>query len=204
MNRTLFGSLELLCAIGLCLGGGAIAFPQASLAQPLHLAQAAPSTSPPSIWKLFRPVGGGFSVLMPGEPVPMGASFQVQTVPLTLRQFVAAQQDDQVIYMAGWLDLPGDRLEGPTVASSLDSVREGFRSRLKGSVVQEFDLQLEGNPGRHFKLEALVGDRPYSITQRVYLKGNRLYQVTAMVPQTLESNLVQSVSGFLQSFRFVP
>lgn len=141
---------------------------------------------------------------MPGNPVPVGASFEVSGIPLRLKQYVTSQQNDAVIYMVGWTDLPPNRLSEVSAKASLDSVRDGVRERLKGQLVHEFNVQLAGSPGRHFKMRAVVDNLPYSVTQRVYLKGNRIYQLTAMVPQRIEFDLTQSISGFMTSFAFVP
>lgn len=140
---------------------------------------------------------------MPGEPTPLGASFEVKGIPLNLQQFVSSQQNDTVVYMAGWLDLPSSELREVPVQASLDSVQEGFRSRLNGEVLHAFDVKLSGNPGRHYKMNAWIDNRSYSVTQRVYLKENRIYQLTAMVPRRIEFDLTRSVQGFLKSFQFV-
>jgi hypothetical protein len=170
----------------------------------------APFAAPPaqaqgegkSVWQTFTPSGGRFSILMPEPPVPLGTSFSVAGQEMQLQQFVASQQNDQVVYMAGWMDLPEGGVKPSEVERSLNSVREGFRNRLGGQLLQEFPLTLSGHPGRHFKLLAQVDNRPYLVTQRIYLRGDRLYQVTTMVPKNLEGNLQGSTSGFLKSFKF--
>ncbi len=156
-----------------------------------------------SVWQTFQPKEGGFSILMPGEPTPLGASFEVKGIPLNLRQFVSSQQNDTVVYMAGWLDLPSSELREVPVKASLDSVQEGFRARLNGEILHAFEVKLSGNPGRHYKMNAWIDNRSYSVTQRVYLKENRIYQLTAMVPRRIEFDLTRSVQGFLKSFQFV-
>lgn len=172
----------------------------ASLPSAVPLAQA--QTGGKSVWQTFAPTGGRFSILMPDTPVPLGTSFSVAGREMQLQQFVASQQNDQVVYMVGWMDLPEGGVKPSEVESSLNSVRDGFRNRLGGQLLQEFPLALSGHPGRHFKLSAQVDNRPYLVTQRVYLRGDRLYQITTMVPRPLEGNLQGSISGFLKSFKF--
>lgn len=182
----------------LLLGGG-----MALVSEPVLPMAQAQSSSAKSVWQTFNPSGGRFSILMPGTPVPLGTSFTVEGQEMQLQQFVSAQQNDQVVYMAGWLDLPEGGIQAGAMADSLDSVRDGFRQRLNGKLLQEFEMTLSGHPGRHFKLSAKVDNRDYLITQRVYLRGDRLYQITTMVPQNLESSLQGSITGFLKSFKFL-
>lgn len=182
----------------LLLGGG-----MAMVSAPgLPIAQAQSSTAK-SVWRTFNPSGGRFSILMPDSPVPLGTAFSVGGQEMQLQQFVSSQQNDQVVYMAGWMDLPGGGVKPGELESSLDSVRDGFRSRLNGKLLQEFQLTLAGHPGRHFKMSAQVDNRPYLVTQRVYLRNDRLYQITTMVPSRLEGSLQGSISGFLKSFKFL-
>lgn len=190
MTSKLFAPF-LTCA--LLLGSGI------TLSTPLEEAQA---QTRKSVWQTFQPSGGRFSILMPGEPVPLGTAFTVDGQEMQLQQFVSSQQNDQVIYMAGWMDLPAGGLPGGGLDRSLDSVRDGFRNRLGGRLLQEFPLTLAGSKGRHFKLQAQVDNRSYLVTQRVYLHRDRLYQITVMVPQELEGSLQGSIMGFLRSFKF--
>lgn len=185
--------------IGTLLIGGGMAMVSAPV---LPIAQAQ-SSAAKSVWQTFNPSGGRFSILMPGSPVPLGTSFTVEGQEMQLQQFVSAQQNDQVVYMAGWMDLPKGGIRAGELEDSLDSVRDGFRKRLDGRLLQEFTMTLSGHPGRHFKMSARVDNRDYVITQRVYLRGDRLYQLTTMVPQGLEGSLQGSVSGFLKSFKFL-
>ena len=182
----------------LLLGGG-----MAMLSTPVLPIAQAQSSGTKSVWKTFNPSGGRFSILMPGDPVPLGTSFNVGGQEMQLQQFVSAQQNDQVVYMAGWMDLPEGGIQAVELEGSLDSVRDGFRKRLNGKLLQEFEMTLSGHPGRHFKMSARVDNRDYLITQRVYLQGDRLYQITTMVPQRLEGSLQGSINGFLKSFKFL-
>ena len=185
--------------IGSLLLAGSVAL----IVEPTVPAAWAQSSATKSVWKTFNPSGGRFSILMPGSPVPLGTSFTVEGREMKLQQFVSAQQNDQVVYMAGWMDLPEGGLPAERRASSLDSVRDGFRKRLNGKLLQEFEMTLSGHPGRHFKMSARVDNRDYLITQRVYLRGDRLYQITTMVPRRLEGSLTGSINGFLKSFKFL-
>lgn len=181
------------------------------LACTLLLGSASPVALPPqpilaqvgrSAWRTFQPSGGRFSILMPGDPVPLGTAFSVAGKELQLQQFVSSQQNDQVIYMAGWIDLPGKNIQGAAIERSLDTMRDGFRNNLNARLLHEFPLTLGGARGRHFKMQAQIDNRRYLVTQRLYVRGNRLFQITAMVPQTMESSLQGSVIGFLRSFKF--
>lgn len=198
----------------LLLGGGGLAMvsapvvPQAQAQSSVTQASDTPSngtksSGTKSVWKTFNPSGGRFSILMPGAPVPLGTAFVVEGQEMQLQQFVSSQQNDQVVYMAGWMDLPEGGLPSGELQSSLDSVRDGFRKRLNGKLLKEFKMTLSGHPGRHFKMSAQIDNRAYLITQRVYLRGDRLYQITTMVPERLEGSLRGSISGFLKSFKFL-
>lgn len=144
------------------------------------LAQAQP-------WTRFNSPEGRFSVLMPANPLREEQTKEVRGDKVVMRFFTAGSE--QGVFIVAYADYK----MGPA-KQELDANRDSFLRGMKATLISESDIKLQENPGREIRAER---DR-LSIRSRIYLIGNRYYQVVAITPATLPGNL--QADRFLASF----
>lgn len=120
---------------------------------------------------------GGFRACLPGKPVE-----KEQATPAGKLHLLTVKDGD-ADWTVSWIDLPTAAKEPPEkVEARLDGVRERMVERLRAKVVSEVKVQLDGKyPGRDLLLD-LPRDEG-RLRTRVYLAGNRLYQITLRGPK---------------------
>jgi len=120
-------------------------------------------------WIKVTPVGAGFSVLMPAKPeeeVKSGGDFTLHLFSITTAK---------AIYLAGYGDYaPSLKL---SVDAELTANRDKFLKGLNATLVGSKQIILDGRPGLEFTGES----EQASFKSRVYLSGNRVYQIAVAV-----------------------
>lgn len=139
-------------------------------------------------WVKLEPLGGGFSVSMPKTPREEVAR-QDQYI---LHLFSA--QNDKAIYTAAYIDYaPSIQLNIMTeLVSNRDSYLDGLKARLTSSR----NITVEGRAGLEFTAES---DKA-SFRSRIFIFGNRLYQIAAAVMDGNDDS--ENVKRFFDSFKF--
>ena len=135
---------------------------------------------------------GNFSVSIPAAP-----SEQVQkSGSLTIHQFVATQDD--VAYIIIYVDYPAGMIKPGMEERVLNAARDGATGNSKGRLLKERHIKLQGKyPGR--ELLVLTADGKTAVKDRIYLVGNRMYQV--MVSGTQEKLATPEIKAYLDSFQ---
>ncbi|MCI0456986.1 MAG: DUF1559 domain-containing protein [Gemmataceae bacterium] len=128
-------------------------------------------------WKEYSPAGAGCTVLMPpGQIIPL--TQDVPTPQGKSRLYVhTIQKDVMTKYALLYGDLPGGAKPGLEEAI-LNGARDGIPGKVPGArITNEEKITLGTYPGR-----ALTVDMPKVglIRARVYLVGNRLYQLMVL------------------------
>lgn len=141
---------------------------------------------------------GKFRVKFPGRPKVDSKELGsgpggVQAIPVTTER---VEGSNGVVYAVTFADYP-DTFLGVKAKTVLDGVRDGMKGK-DGVVKQDNEITLGGTiPGREVRIEA--GKRV--VRARVYLAGNRLYQV--MVTGDRQPADGKSADEFLRSFELV-
>lgn len=139
-----------------------------------------------SEWVKLAPVGGGFSILMPGkaeERVDPSDQF-------TFHLFSVST--DKTIYLAGWGDYaPSIKLDpdGELIAN-----RDNFLKGVSATLIDSKKTTLEGRAGLEFSGES---DQA-SFKSRVYIFGNRVHQIAVAVLKGQDDT--DNVNRFFASF----
>ena len=146
-------------------------------------------------WIRLAPAGGGFAVMVPSQPE--------ETTPnkgqlFTSKIYTAVVKDasaTRVIYLAGVGDY------APTVKvdpqGELNANRDNFIKELSGmKLLRSRNITLDGRPGIEFTGES---DRA-TVHCRFYVKGNRVFQLAAMIFKGVDET--ENVSKFFDSFAF--
>jgi len=120
-------------------------------------------------WIRVAPVGGGFTVMMPGKPneeAKPGADFTSHLFTVTT---------DKAIYLAAYADYaPNITLN---VSGELAANRDNFLKALDAKLIDSKEISMDGHTGLEFTGES---DQA-SFKSRVYLFGNRIHQIGVAV-----------------------
>jgi|GEM_PF-643709 len=128
-------------------------------------------------WQTFSSKEGGFSLLLPGQPKEQRQPINTATGSVDAIMYIT--EVGNTAFGAGFSDFPGS-------ASNVDpqqvlaGARDGAAKNVNGTVVDEKPIELAGHPGLEIAVEipaaaAVPGGAMYR--GRIYLVGNRLYQV---------------------------
>ncbi len=167
----------------------------AGLALPVTLMDAPPAGSQataPSIWKVFKSDVGGFSLLMPGQPLESQSDGVIS--------YSVTRAKESVTYTVSYIDFPTNPTkEANGVTEAFMGIKDGIVEE-GGKIQQEQTIALKGSfPGKELRVAMPDG----SLTRvRSYIVGKRLYLVMASTNN--EKALKQSLQGFLDSFRVKP
>ena len=139
---------------------------------------------------LYRSEAGNFGVAMPGTPK------ETQQAAGAIPIHAITSEAAGVTYNVTYNDVPADLATPEKADGVLDRTSSGLAASGKNKVLETQGVHLVGHPGREVDFEA--GTRRG--TSRIYLIGNRLYQVMAVGPG---ATLPASAEAFLDSFRLL-
>jgi hypothetical protein len=146
-------------------------------------------------WNKFSPEGGNFSVLMPGKPKLEVENKVGRFGPYT--SYLFSETNGGTIYMVGWTDYdPSLRLN---VQGELNTTRDNFIRSVNGALATEIEINHDGHSGIEFT--ATMMDAKFYVISRVYVVGNRPYQIAAVTKAKFDRT---DVNRFLWSFKFDP
>ena len=139
-------------------------------------------------WVRVAPVGGGFTVMMPGKPeeeVKPGQDFTSHLFTVTT---------DKAIYLAAYADYaPKIKLN---VIAELVANRDNFLKALDAKLIDNKEITMDGHTGLEF-----TGESDQALFKsRVYLFGNRVHQIGVAVFKGKDD--AANVDRFFGSFSF--
>lgn len=151
----------------------------------------------PAGWSRLDSAEGRFTVLMPGPAAPkdeVTTKSDPQVGTYTAHTFT--KTTDKSVFVVGWLDYAPE--VNVDVRGELTSSRDTFVRRLKGRLVSERPIALEGHPG----LEYTAENDQAVVKVHTYVVGRRPYAIVAVTFKGFDDS--QNVSAFLSSFRLKP
>lgn len=149
-------------------------------------------------WCTFSSPEGGFSVEAPGVLEKKVAMMETMIGPVSFTAYVL--EEDRILYMAGYCDWPDSLVERKAAGDLLTFAIEGAINNLKGKVTRNTEIAMGTSPGRELIVDLVTMNQEHTI--RVYLVGNRMYQLSVVIPKRDEFK--QHRSRFLGSFRLAP
>lgn len=149
----------------------------------------------------FTSEQGGFSVM---SPVPLEESTQSidsELGPIEIHFYMG--EDNGRAYMVGYSDYPQDFVDQTDPQVLLDGARDGAVGNINGKLVSEIKVLLEDqHPGREIVATAILDqDQEGTLKERVFLVGNRLYQIVVIAPSGEMST--QEMDDFIKSFKLL-
>ena len=147
-------------------------------------------------WRLYASVDGGFSIDLPSDPSDISREQPAPDGPVRVHALECRPTFTAWSYGVSWLDRHDpDAANAP--AKVLAVIQRETLEKLKGTLVAERDLALEGNPGRQFELKA-SGRR---VVERFYMVRSRLYFLCIDAPEIDMPADGDRFRGFLDSFK---
>ncbi len=161
------------------------------------LALTAGCAKPVDHWRAFSPPGGRFSILLPGPAV--------EQIPKTTTGFeakkytiVSAMSNFSGLSVA-YADQPDRSGFQADTNKIFDALREQARVDLRGQLLGEKQITLQGYPGR--ELRFLIADG-HTVLQRIYLVNKRLYSLLIIAgSKGIDS---PDAERFMNSFKVLP
>lgn len=150
-----------------------------------------------SPWKDFHSKAGGFSVSMPGTPVEKRQAYHTQAGPIEAHFFTVETDRGSLVYMVVYGDYPEALMAANDKEMLLDAARDGAVGNIRGTLLGDRSISMEGHPGR--ELQVLSSDGRLALKMRIFLVNNRQYQVVAVTPR--EARSPEDRDRFLDSFR---
>jgi hypothetical protein len=139
-------------------------------------------------WVRLAPPGGGFSIMMPGK-----AKEEVQpSADFTLHMYDVDTANG--IYMAGYGDY-APRIHLDPVGE-LAANRDNFLKGLNAELIESKNISLDGHAGLEFTGKS--SDNFFK--SRVYLIGNRVYQIAVAIDSSKDDTA--NINRFFTSFAF--
>jgi hypothetical protein len=158
----------------------------------------APATPQP---QAFTSAAGGFSVMAPG---PVEEKIQSLDIPLAGKIDMHAFNGHKgnISYVVAYADYPVEIVSQRDPEKVLDGSRDGMVGNINGKLLTEFKISIDGYPGREIVVDTKIGDgQDATIKARLYLVGNRLYQLIALAPK---GEGLGDMQPFLESFALLP
>ena len=148
----------------------------------------------------FKSAAGRFAVTAPKTLQESSQDLELQSGKIILYLF--STQQDNIGYFVSYCDYPPETMAHGDLEKMLDGSRDGALSNVKGELVSETKITLEGNPGRELVMEtADESGRRATIKGRLFMVKNRLYQVMVVAPRSQAAD--KEVDQFIQSFKLL-
>lgn len=148
-------------------------------------------------WRVFTSDAGGFKVLMPGTPKPQTQSVNTAAGTIDVTMYIV--EVDHGAYAVGFSDFPQEMVAQADPQAVLEGAMNGSASNMGGSVTSSRDITLGAISGKEFTAAVRINEADDAAYKgRVYLAGNRLYQVFMCGLKGRTS--AKEIDHFLRSF----
>ena len=149
----------------------------------------------PETWLRLAPSGADYAVMLPGKAEEQ--TVNNDRVSATLYTLTTKDgSSTRVIYLVRVGEYSSTIKVDPQVKLPAD--RDSFIKRLPGmKLLESHNITLDGRDG----IELTGESNTATVTARFYVKGNRVYQLAALVSKGLDEK--ENVMKFLDSFAFV-
>lgn len=167
------------------------------------------ATPPPAVesnaqaWKTSLSEGGGFTVLMPGQPAKEGHVVQTDAGPLP--SFSLTLKTGMADYIVVYTDFPKTFADSNLLKSAYDSGRDNLLKSSSLTLVNERDISIDGYTGRQIAAEG----KGRLLNDRIVAVGKRLYQVMIITRDYRSGSPAgvklyeTNINKFLDSFKLV-
>jgi hypothetical protein len=143
---------------------------------------------------------GKFSITAPGELKEELQSVDTDVGKIDIHMYTLEKSGRA--YVVGYSDYPQEMINQTDPQKLLDGGRDGAMKNVSGKLIKEKKITLKENPGRELVLDGTsASGQEATIMARLFLVGNRLYQVMVVTPKGADSS--SETSDFLGSFKLL-
>jgi|GEM_PF-1351105 len=149
----------------------------------------------------FTSEEGYFSISFPGMPTESSQEISTELGPITI--FLYTYEYRNGVYLASYLDYPGEIIEQSDPYDILDAAQSGAVGNVNGQLISSKDIDIATYPGKEIVFNIPKSERmpPGGIGKaRFYLVDNRLYQIMSIQGG---SKLSAATNQFLDSFELL-
>lgn len=151
-----------------------------------------------SIWRTITSTPGGFTVLMPGEPVRRWQSVPTSAGEANFFGYLVVRPQDETRYYMAYSYFPHS-LDEVSIDEVFDDILEGIQPQVKGDfeppTVSRDSIEFDDVRATQYILEYKDN---YTAIYRFYFIGKRIYQQAVFSKKA--EHLPQSIEGFFGSF----
>ncbi len=127
-------------------------------------------------WVTYRSPDGAFTAEFPAAPTKETKTIETDIGKIPYTTVMAELYDGQVAFGVAYNVYP-EEIRQANPQSVLDGARDGATESLKGKLVGETRLTIDGYPGREFTIVKEKGDEKMFFHARIFLIDRRLYQL---------------------------
>jgi hypothetical protein len=153
-------------------------------------------------WKIFETKQ--YEVLFPGKPTSQVKSVKTEIgeISMDIHMFDASKtgNDDNLVYGFITSDYPSDLVDHSNkelISNLFRSSIDGAVNNVKGTLLSETDIEINGHPGRAFKVDFNKGFA--IINMRMYLVKNTMVMLQTITLTEKQANT--SIDKFMNSFK---
>jgi hypothetical protein len=148
-------------------------------------------------WINYNSAEGRYNVSLPAQP-DLSTQESATADGQKFLQYMAKVQQSNVVYLVGYFD------HVPGTTFSADRARDGMVSAVKGTLVSERTISLDGYPGREFKVVAKFETTDYVLLAKFWDAENRVYVLQVVYPKSSESEAMsKSAAKYFDSFQIL-
>jgi len=155
------------------------------------------SCTPKANWQEFQGPEGDFTIQLPGTPKEEVQVVNSQAGEIKVHLFNVPLGN--FAYVVAYSDYPADLVTSMGAEDLLNGARDGAVSNTGGKLLDESPVEIDGFPGRFLKVQSPDGS---GIAQaRMYMVGNRLYQIFVASPKADQDS--EDIQSYLESFKLL-
>jgi hypothetical protein len=148
-------------------------------------------------WITYNSAEGRYNVSLPAEP-KLSTQESATADGQKFLQYMASVQQPNVMYLVGYFD----HVAG-TVFSA-DRARDAMLEAVKGTVLSERTISLNGNPGRELKVAAKLNTSDYIMLVKFWDSESRVYVLQVVYPKSSEGEAINAKAAkYFDSFQLL-
>jgi hypothetical protein len=148
-------------------------------------------------WIDYNSAEGRYTVSLPTQP-KLSTQESATADGQKFLQYMATAQEPTAVYLIGYFD----HVAGTTF--SADRARDGMVAAVKGTLVSERTISVNGYPGRELKVGTSTEGTDYIILVKFYDTDSRVYVQQVIFPKSFESEAMNAKAAkYFDSFQIL-
>lgn len=148
-------------------------------------------------WITYSSAEGRYNVSLPTQP-KLSTQESATADGQKFLQYLASVQQPDALYLVGYFDHVAGTI------FSTDRARDSMLEAIKGTVVSERTVSLNGNPGRELKIAAKLNNSDYILLVKFWDTESRVYVLQVVYPKSGDSAAMNTKAAkYFDSFQIV-